>query len=108
MRVQTPALRAYEGTGPAEGTLLVQSAPDDLLVAQAILGIRADGSKGLARLALPAQTVDAGTADRVGDIVAGEGGTLFVVTNNGLVDGAPGTASDVVVRLKPVPSSTAR
>lgn len=107
MRAQTPALRALEGTGSTAGTLLLQSAPDDLLVAQAVLGIRADGSKGIVRLALPFQTLDAGMPDRVGDVVAGDGGTLFVVTNNGLVDGAAGT-SDVVIRLTPVKASAAR
>jgi len=92
MRAEAPAIRAREGAGSAAGTLLVESAPNDLLVA---------------RLALPVQTVD-GFSDRVGDIVAGEGGTLFVVTNNGLVNGVAGSASDVVVRLTPVPASPAR
>jgi hypothetical protein len=103
MRADAPRLLAREGTGATAGTLLLQTAPDDMLVAQALLATRADGSKGLARLALPLQATG-GLTDRVGDVVAGEGGTLFAVTSNGLVGGAAGAASDVVVRLKPVPA----
>jgi len=103
MRADGPRLLAREGTGAAAGTLFLQSAPDDLLVAQALLGTRADGSRGVARLALPLQAPAGGLADRVGDVVAGEGGTLFAVTANGLVNGVAGAASDVVVRLKPLP-----
>jgi len=96
MRAEAPRLRVSEGTGAAAGTLLLQSAPDDLLVARALVATRADGSRGLARLALPMQSrQDGGMSDRVGDVVAGEGGTLFAVTSNGL------GASDVVVRLTP-------
>jgi hypothetical protein len=102
MRADAPRLLAREGTGATAGTLFLQSAPDDLLVAQALLGTRADGSKGLARLALPLQATG-GLTDRVGDVVAGDGGTLFAVTNNGLVGGVAGSASDVVVRLTPAP-----
>ena len=108
MRVEAPRLLAREGIGAAAGTLFLQSAPDDLLVAQALLGTRADGSRGLARLALPLQSATGGMSDRIGDVVAGEGGTLFAVTNNGLVDGVAGTASDVVVRLRPLPASPGR
>ena len=32
---------------------------------------------------------------------------MFVATSNGLADGAPGIANDVVVRLKPVPTPAA-
>ena len=103
MRADAPRLLAREGTGATAGTLFLQTAPDDMLVAQALLATRADGSKGLARLALPLQATG-GLTDRVGDVVAGEGGTLFAVTSNGLVGGAAGAASDVVVRLKPVPA----
>jgi hypothetical protein len=99
MRAQAPALRAREVAGIAGETLSLQSAPDDLLVTQALLATRADGSKGLARLALPVRAADGTLADSVGDVVAGEAGTLFVATSNGLVTGL---ASDVVVRLTPV------
>ena len=105
MSAQAPRLLAREGTGAAAGTLRVQSALHDLPVAQALLGTRADGSKGLARLALPVWNAGAEMADRVGDIVAGDGGTLFVATSNGLVGGSPGFANDVVVRLRPVATS---
>jgi glucose/arabinose dehydrogenase len=104
MSAEAPQLRVREGSGTAAGTLLLQSAPDDLLVAQALLGTRADGLKGLARLALPVQATgqDGGISDRVGDVVAGESGTLFVATSNGLVGGDSAAAADVVVRLTPV------
>jgi glucose/arabinose dehydrogenase len=101
MGAQAPRLLAREGVGSEAGTLFVQSAPDDLLVAQALLGTRADGSKGLARLALPLQSTAGALSDRVGDVVTGVDGTLFAVTNNGLVDGGASAASDVVVRLTP-------
>jgi hypothetical protein len=102
MGVEAPRLRVREGAGAAAGTLLLQSAPDDLLVAKALAGTRPDGSRGLARLALPWQSAAGGTSDRVGDVVADDAGTLFVVTNDGLGSG------DVVVRLKPVSSPPAR
>jgi hypothetical protein len=102
---QAPTLIASEGIGVAAGTLLVQPEPDGLALARELLGARSDGTKGLARLALPARNVADGMSDRVGDIVAGEGGMLFVATSNGLVDGAPGVANDVVVRLRPVPAT---
>ena len=90
-----------EGTGDAAGTLLYHSAPDDLLVAQALVGTRADGSKGIARLALPAQA-DTGFSDRIGDVVAGDGGMLFAATHNANPGDVSGAGSDVVVRLRPV------
>jgi glucose/arabinose dehydrogenase len=99
MRADAPRLLAREGTGAAAGTLLLQFAPDNMLVAQALQSTRTDGSNGVARLALPVQDGNGGMADRVGDVVAGDGGTLFVVTNNGLLD------RDVVVRLRPLPPS---
>lgn len=105
MAAGTARLRLREGTGAAAGTLLHQSAPDDLLVAQALVGTRADGSRGLARLALPAQA-DSGWSDRIGDIVAGDGGTLFAATHN--AGGVSDAGSDVVVRLRPVPKAAAR
>jgi hypothetical protein len=111
-RVQTmsaePArLRISEGLGTAAGTLFLQPAPDNLLVAQALVGTRADGSKGLARLALPVQKAG-GMSDRIGDVVAGDGGTLFAVTSNALPGVDAGAASDVVVRLRPVPAADGR
>ena len=111
-RVQTlgaaPAqLRISEGLGTAAGTLFLQSAPDNLLVAQALVATRADGSKGLARMALPVQKAG-GMSDRIGDVVAGEGGMLFVATNNAVPGMDAGVASDVVVRLKPVPAAAGR
>jgi hypothetical protein len=93
LSAQAPKLLAREGTGAAAGTLLVQPTRDDLLAAHALSG---------ARLALPARNWVDGMADRVSDVVAGDRGTLFVATSNGLVDGI---ASDVVVRLKPVPAT---
>jgi len=100
-------LRIREGAGASAGTLLVQPAPDELLAARAFVGTRADGSKGMARLAFPLQRTDR-ISDRLGDVVAGNGGTLFVTTSNGLVGGAPGGADDVVVRLTPAPAQTTR
>lgn len=108
MGAQAPRLLAREAVGTEGGTLLLQSASDDRRVAQALLGTRADGSKGLARLALPLQSTAGVLSDRVGDVVAGDGGTLFAVTNNGLADGAAGAATDVVVRLTPAPTSGPR
>jgi DMSO/TMAO reductase YedYZ molybdopterin-dependent catalytic subunit len=104
MGTRTARLRIREGTGTAAGTLLHHSAPDDLLVAQALLGARADGSRGIARLALPAQADD-GLSDRIGDVVAGDGGTLFAATNNVDPGGASDAGRDVVVRLRPVPTA---
>ena len=108
-RVQTmstePArLLVREGMGAAAGALLLQSAPDARLVAQALVGTRADGSKGMARLALPVQAAgrSGGLSDRIGDVVAGDGGTLFVVTSNNLPGVEAAAASNVVVRLRPV------
>jgi glucose/arabinose dehydrogenase len=92
-------LRVREGTGAAGATLFMQSAPDNLLVAQALVASRADGSKGMARLALPVQA-DGGLYDRIGDVVAGNGGTLFVTTNNAVAGVMAGTG-DVVMRLRP-------
>jgi glucose/arabinose dehydrogenase len=111
-RVQTMGAGAAkllirEGTGPTAGTLLYHSAPDDLLVAQALVGVRADGSRGLARLALPAQA-DTGFSDRIGDLVAGDGGTLFAATNNANPGDVSDAGSDVVVRLRPVQATAAR
>ena len=69
MRAEAPRLRVSEGMGAAAGTLFLQSAPDDLLVARALVGTRPDGSRGLARLALPMQSrQDGGMTDRVGDV----------------------------------------
>ena len=101
MRAEAPLLRVREGIGAAVGTLLARFAPDDLRLAHALLGTRGDGSKGLARLALPIQSADGGMSDLVGDIVAGDGGTLFVATSN-ILPGSAGAASDVVVRLRPL------
>jgi hypothetical protein len=95
---RAPRLFAREGSGIDAGTLLVRPTSDDLLAARAIFGTR---------LALPARNWTDGMADRVGDVVAGGGGMMFVATSNGLVDGAPGIANDVVVRLKPVPTPAA-
>ncbi len=100
-------LRAREGAGASAGTLLVQAAPEELVAARAFVGTRADGSKGLARLAFPLQAANR-ISDRLGDVVAGNGGTLFLTTSNGLVGGAPGGADDVVIRLTPVQAQTAR
>jgi glucose/arabinose dehydrogenase len=111
MRANTPRLRVREGEGAAAGTLLLESgsAPDEMLVAQTLLGTRADGSRGLARMALPLQSATGGMSDRVGDVVAGDGGTLFVVTSNGLLGGdVAATASDVIVRLRPLQAPPAR
>ena len=110
MSAEAPRLRVREGIGAAAGTLFLQSAPDDLLVARALIGTRTDGSKGLARLALPLQRAQKdGMPNRIGDLVAGNGGTLFVVTSNGLGDGKlENVASGVVVRLRPLIRSTTR
>jgi hypothetical protein len=99
-------LRVREGGDGAASTLLLQSAADNRLVAQALVTSRGDGSRGLARLALPAQG-ERGTLDRIGDVVAGDGGTLFLATQNAPA-GAENTAIDVVVRLRPTPPATAR
>ena len=107
MSAETASIRVREGAGAAAGTLLLQSAPDDLLVARAFVGTRSDGSSGMARLALPVQAAGR-MSDRIGDVVAGENGTLFVTTSNGLVGGASGAANDVVVRLTPLPAASAR
>ena len=97
----TPAgLRIREGIGTSAGTLFLQPTPDDALVARALVSTRADGSKGVARLAMPVQTARE-IGDRIVDVVAGDGGTLFVATSNAL-PGSTGAASDVVVRLRPV------
>jgi hypothetical protein len=110
-RVQTmraeaaPSLRVREGIGSAAGTLLLQSAPGALLAT--LGGTRADALKGIARLALPAQS-GSGLSDRIGDVVVGDGGTLFAVTHNVLPGADAGAASDVVLRLRPVPASSAR
>jgi hypothetical protein len=103
MRAEPTGLRVREGVGSAAGTLLLQSAPSDLLAA--LGGTRAEALKGIARLALPVQA-DGKSPDRIGDVVAGDGGTLFVAMNNGLLaGGAAGADSDVVVRLRPVPTA---
>jgi len=107
MGTSTARLRFREGTGPAAGTLLHHAAPDDLLVAQALLGARADGSRGIARLALPAQADD-GVSDRISDVVAGDDGTLFAATHNVASGAASDAGSDVVVRLRPVAATAAR
>jgi hypothetical protein len=60
----------------------------------------------MARLALPVQA-DGGLYDRIGDVVAGNGGTLFVTTNNA-VPGVMAGAGDVVMRLRPLPSTASR
>ena len=106
MRAEPASLRVREGIGASAGTLLLQSAPGDLLVA--LGGTRADALKGIARLAMPVRA-GGGSSDRVGDVVVGDGGTLFVATSNGLpANTAVGAASDVVVRLRPVPASSGR
>ena len=107
MSADSVRLRVREGAGASAGTLLVQPAPDELLAARAFVGTRADGSKGIARLALPVQAATR-ISDRLGDVVAGNGGTLFVTTSNGLAAGARGGADDVVIRLTPVRALTAR
>ena len=105
MSVEAAPIRVREGTGAAAGTLLLQSAPDDLLVARAFVGTRSDGSGGMARLTLPLQAAER-MSDRIGDVVAGANGTLFVTTSNAVDPNS--TSADVVVRLTPVPAQTAR
>jgi len=97
-------IRMREGAGLSAGTLLVDPAPDALRTARAFVGTRPDGSNGIARLALPVQAAGR-VSDRLGDVAAGQGGTLFVATSNGL---QPGVANDVVIRLTPVASAAAR
>jgi hypothetical protein len=93
MGAEPVRLRMREGAGASAGTLLVRPAPEELRAARAF---------GTARLAFPVQAADR-ISDRLGDVVAGNGGTLFVTTSNGFADGALGGA-DVVVRLTPVPA----
>ena len=104
MSADSARIRMREGAGESAGTLLVALAPDELRTARAFVGTRPDGSNGIARLALPVQAAGR-MSDRLGDVVVGHGGTLFVATSNGL---QPGVASDVVMRLTPVLSAAAR
>ena len=105
MRAEPAPIRVREGVGASAGTLLLQSAPDDLLVARALVGTRSDGSGGMARLTLPVQSAER-MSDRIGDVVAGANGTLFVTTSNAVEPNS--AAIDAVVRLTPVPAQTAR
>ena len=90
-------LRAREGTGAAEGTLILHSR-EDLVVARALLGARVN-SGDMARLAMPVKTAG-GLSDRIGDVLAGDDGTLFLATQTAQPVGDQPLAD--VIRLTPV------
>jgi hypothetical protein len=98
-RVRTQSMR---GAGSAQRVvrasvspqaLLLQPAAEDRLFARTLVGTPAPGTSVTARLALPVKA-GTGAASRIGDLVADDTGTLFMLTQDGDVD--------VVLRLTPV------
>jgi glucose/arabinose dehydrogenase len=91
-RVAAPRLLAREGDGASAGTLILQRSTDDQVVARSFLGARADATPRMARLAMPVTTAGA-LGGRIGDLLAGDNGTLFLATQN--------ATANVIVRLTP-------
>jgi hypothetical protein len=90
MRDVAGAQRVVRASGSPQA-LLLQPAAEDRLFAKTLVG--APGTSVTARLALPVKAGN-GTASRIGDLIADDTGTLFMLTQDGDLD--------VVVRLIPV------
>lgn len=98
-------LRMRAGAGPSSGAWIVQGMEAGAAnLARAFVAARETESTGTLRLTVPIlpEGLLAGVLDRVGDVVVGSGGTLFLATNNAERAGASNTSSeDVIVRLSP-------
>ncbi len=99
-------LRMTERAGRSSGALTLQRAETAALdeLARAFVAAPENQSPGMVRLTLPilSGSLLGGVPDRIGDIVAGSGGTLFLATNNaGQAGGVGVDGEDVIVRLTP-------
>jgi len=98
-------LRVAAGGGRAAGVLLFQRTPESRFEpARAFVAVPENEALSVVTFAEPARAEDmlAGMFGRIGDVVAGERGTLFLVTRNGQrARDVGGTNDDVVVRLTP-------
>ena len=99
------ALRVAAGGWRAMGALRFQRTPESRLQpARAFVAVPENEALSVVTFAEPVrmENVLAGMFGRVGDVVTGDGGTLFLATRNGeRVWGVGGTNGDVVVRLTP-------
>jgi glucose/arabinose dehydrogenase len=104
-RTSSVAETGYSGLRVAPGVVMLQGgATSARALARAVIAAPASESTGAIRLAVPilAESRPAGLLDRIGDIVMGAGGTLFVATDNAeYVAGQVAATADVIVRLTP-------
>ena len=98
-------LRIRQGAGPSSGAWIVQRTEAGALnLARAFVAARENESIGTLRLTVPIlpESLMAGVLDRVGDVVLGSRGVVFLATNNAERAGASGASGeDVIVRLTP-------
>jgi glucose/arabinose dehydrogenase len=96
-------LRVAAGGARRSGVLLFQRTPESRRgPARALVALPENEALSVVRLAEPVRAEDllAGMFGRIGDVVAGDGGTLFLATKNAeRARNAAGTNDDVVVRL---------
>ena len=99
-------LRITESGGRSPGALVIQrGATRSLLLAQALLAAAPEnGATRTVRLSVPIVVGNElnGLLDRIGDAVAGSGGTLFLATNNtGRTADSGALGEEVILRLTP-------
>jgi glucose/arabinose dehydrogenase len=98
-------LRVAAGGARVSGVLLFQRTPESRFEpARAFVALPENEALSVVTFAEPVRAEDllAGMFGRIGDVVAGERGTLFLVTRNGQrARDVGGTNDDVVVRLTP-------
>ena len=97
-------LRIRQGAGPSSGAWIAQRTEAGALSLARAFAAAREQSTGTLRLTVPIlpEGLLAGVPDRVGDVVVGSGGTLFLATNNAERAGASGAGGeDVIVRLTP-------
>ena len=104
-RAGRATLRVEAGGGLRSGGLLFQRMPESQhQPARAFVAIPENEALGVVILTEPVREEDllAGMFGRIGDVVAGDGGTLFLATRNaGRAGPGDATRDDVVVRLTP-------
>jgi hypothetical protein len=98
-------LRVAAGGGRASGVLRFQRTPESRLgPARAFVAVPENEALFVVSFVQPARAENllAGMFGRIGDVVAGDGGTLFLATRNGeRAWDVAGSDDDVIVRLTP-------
>jgi len=98
-------LRVAAGGGRASGVLRFQRTPESRLgPARAFVAVPENEALSVVSFVQPARAENllAGMFGRIGDVVAGDGGTLFLATRNGeRAWDVAGSDDDVIVRLTP-------